>query len=205
MHLPCLSFVMIRDKSILLKLNSETSDETFLFHALKSFRPSRMRCPTCGALGGHRRRGSYKRWMISVVDGNRCERQIRIPLYQCPSCGHSHALIPDILIPFASYSLRFILIVLRSYLERSCTVRVLCARWQISASTLYNWIHLFSHHFSAWRGILYRIRRVELRALDDVENTTAFPSAFFQRFGFSFLQQSQTAHSVPVADSSGGT
>jgi len=205
MHLPCLSLVMIRDKSILLKLNSETSDETFLFHALKSFRPSRMRCPACGIPGGHRRRCSYKRWMISVMDGRRCEKQVRISLYICPSCGRSHAVIPDVLIPFASYSLRFILSVLRSYLERSSTVRVLCARWQISASTLYTWIHLFSHHFSAWRGILYRIRRVELCALDDVVNTTAFPSAFFHRFGFSFLQPSQTAHSVPVADSSGGT
>lgn len=205
MHLPCLSLVMIRDKSILLKLNSHSSDETFLFQALKAFQPSRMHCPACGAVGGHRRRGSYKRWMISVVDGIRCEKLVRIPLYQCPSCGRSHAVIPDVLIPFASYSLRFILTVLRSYLVRTCTVRVLCSRWQISASTLYNWIHLFSHHFSAWRGILYRIRRVEAHALDEVWNAIAFPSAFFQRFGFSFLQASQTAHFSRVADSSGGT
>lgn len=196
---------MIRDKSILLKLKSETSDETFFLLALRSFRPSSMRCPACGTVGGHRRRGAYNRCMISVVDGARCEKPVNIPLFRCPSCGRSHALIPDVLIPFASYSLRFILHILRSYLDRTCTVRALCSCWQISTSTLYGWIHLFSQHFSVWRGILYRIRQVESSALDDVENSIAFPSVFFSRFGFSFLQASQTAQCSPVADISAGT
>ena len=147
---------MIKDKSILLKIKYESSDRFLLNRSIKGFRPSRICCPICGAVGGHRKIRSYTRMMITVVDGERYEEGVLIPVWQCSSCGHAHAILPDVLIPFRSYTLRFILTVLKAYLERSGNVRDLCGHWQISTSTLYDWIHLFAGQFSAWRGILYK-------------------------------------------------
>lgn len=185
--------LMIRQKSILLKLKYEKPDENLLAEALKSFRPSRMVCPACKAKGGHTPIRSYTRMMITVKNGKREEHVVSIPLYKCPSCGHSHAILPDVLIPYGSYSLRFILTVLKAYLERTCTVRTLCDKWQIAVSTLYDWIHLFASQYSAWRGILCQILWVTSKALQDTSDTAAFPSAFFSQFGFSFFQHLETA------------
>ena len=132
------------------------------------------------------------------------EEEVLIPLYQCPSCGHSHAILPDVLIPFGSYTLRFILTVLKAYLERTCTVRILCEHWKIAVSTLYGWIHCFAAHFSIWRSIFFHISWVTKQALNQVEEEESFPSAFSSRFGFSFLQLRSASHSGSVAEKPGG-
>lgn len=201
-----MDMAMIREKALLHKLKNESPDINLFHQARNGFRPSKTRCPYCGScLGGRTSIRSYPRMMITVVDGKRVEEEVQIPLYQCPSCGHSHALLPDVLIPFGSYTLRFILTVLKAYLERTCTVRELCARWQIAVSTLYGWIHCFAAHFSIWRSILFRISWVTKQALKQVEGEDSFPSAFFSQFGFSFLQMRSASHSAPVAERPGGT
>ena len=198
---------MIRENSILLKIKNEgTPDLMLLERTLKKFRPAQSRCPVCGAsFGGSRKLRTYPRMMISAKEGTRLEEVVQIPLYKCPSCGHSHAILPDVLIPFGSYSLRFILTILKDYLNRSCTVRRLCENWQIAVSTLYSWIHCFAEHFSVWRSILFRITWVTKQAMEDVAEATAFPSSFFRRFGFSFLQLRSTSHFLPVAEKPGGS
>ena len=196
---------MIREKALLYKLKIKSSDINLLHSSLKGFHPSKTRCPYCGSsLGGRSAIRTYPRMMITVENGARREEEIQIPLYQCPSCDHSHAILPDVLIPFGSYSLRFILTVLKAYLERTCSVRDLCEKWQIAISTLYGWIHCFAKHYSIWRSILFRITWVTEQSLKEVEETTAFPSSFSSRFGFSFLQMRSASHSIPVVGKPGG-
>ena len=95
-----------------------------------------------------------------MKDGLRCDSSVSIPRVLCTSCGHTHALIPDVLIPFGSYSLCFILSALQRYLNRSSTVAALCDSLQISISTLYGWIHLFEQHASLWLGILHKVAKL---------------------------------------------
>jgi hypothetical protein len=95
--------------------------------------------------------------MISVYKGKRIQTTLTIPRYLCESCGRTHALLPDVLIPFGSYSLRFVLTILRAYKNRTGTVAELCMDWEIAISTLYGWIHLFIDHHNAWCRILDRI------------------------------------------------
>ena len=40
---------------------------------------------------------------------------LRVPRVKCTSCGRTHALLPEMLIPYSSYSLRFVLTVLEAY------------------------------------------------------------------------------------------
>ncbi len=170
--------------------------------AVSGFVPAKCPCPKCGAIGRLKQIRSYKRDMISVSNNERTSIVLSVPRFLCSSCGHTHALLPDVLIPFGSYSLRFVLAVLLEYLGRSCTVADLCGHWQISIPTLYGWIHLFTEQYNAWCGILDRILWVCRDAVHAVTSVQAFPSDFFSRFGFSFLQGHQTSPSgvMPLPD-----
>lgn len=196
---------MIRAVAFFHKLKVASSDEILFRYAIRHCRLSAQKCPVCGAVGGHRQITPYHRWMITVQDGKRCERIVPVPMVRCSSCGHAHAILPDVLIPYSSYSLRFILTVLQSYLDRKHSVRDLCSGWEIAVSTLYTWIHQFAAQFSAWKGILHRIDWICRDALSVVQGTPAFPSGFFSRFGFSFLQCRAATPSMPVAPDTGGS
>lgn len=206
MHLPWMYTDMIREKAIFSKLNQlNISDQQLFDVAVSDFDPDTCACPECevvGCLVGFR---SYERHMISVDNGKRIDIRLSVPRFLCGSCGHTHALLPDVLIPYGSYSLRFIIVVLLAYLDRACTVADLCEQWHISISTLYDWIHLFIDQHNAWCEILERICWVCRKAIDSVSSVTAFPRVFFSRFHFSFLQRRQTSHTVPVLLRIGGT
>lgn len=163
--------------------------------AVAGFDPDKCSCPKCKAIGRLKQIRSYKRDMISASGNERVDTVVSVPRFLCESCGHTHALLPDILIPFGSYSLRFVLTVLLGYLGRSCTVAAFCEHWQIAISTLYGWIHLFTEQYNAWCKIFDRILWVCRDAIRSVVRTPAFPSSFFLRFGFSFLQRHQTSPS----------
>lgn len=190
---------MIREKAIFIKLNQLHFSDLQLFDmAVAGFKPSSCRCPKCGAVGRFSQIRPYRRFMISVEHGRRSDTELIVPRFKCGSCGGTHALLPDSLIPFGSYSLRFVLTVLLAYLNRSGTVADLCECWGIAISTLYGWIHLFRTQYNAWCRVLDRILWVTRSSLASVSDFPAFPSGFLARFGFSFLQRRETSPSGTV-------
>lgn len=199
MHLPEICTVMIREKAIFFKLNQiHFSDKQLFEQALSDFVPSKCSCPACGAVGRFEKAQSYNRFLISVSHGERIETVVSVPQIKCTSCGHTHAILPDILIPFGSYSLRFILTILYRYLTRPGTVADFCEHWGIAISTLYGWIHLFIDQYNAWCRVLDRILWICKDAIGAIRSFHAFPSDFFHRFRFSFLQRQKTSPTVPV-------
>jgi len=184
--------LMIRERAILCKLNRiKISDKELLDTAAPSFKS----CPACGARGCCHPHASYTRWMISIRNGVRVENMLTIKRVICASCGCTHALLYDVLIPYGSYSLRFILHVLRAYLNRSGTVAALCGQFSIAISTLYAWIDLFNEHANLWLSVLERISQVSLQIIDFFESIDMLPFSFFQRYGFSFFQNRRTTRS----------
>ena len=184
---------MITVKALLGKLNSlAISDERMIEASLAQINHSRIRCPRCGAIGRCRPIGSYKRMMITVVDGARHEVELEVPRVQCDSCRHTHALLADILVPYGSYALRFILHILNEYIHRGESVARLCERWAISIATLYGWIHLFRKHYNLWFRIMEQIDWVTQDALARICDIPEFPSAFFAQFRRSFLRKPAT-------------
>lgn len=179
---------MIRVVTLLCKLkNLEFSDEELfsLFQSNKQI--PKAKCSSCKSDSDYSRHSSYTRMIITVINGKRAEIMVSIPRVRC-HCGRTHALLPDILIPYSSYSLKFIVSVIKSYLNRSGTVVELCNTWQISVSTLYSWIHLFRDHYNLWVGAIREISFLSERVISDICNTPAFPSTFYKSFNFSFLQ-----------------
>ncbi|WP_279233234.1 DUF6431 domain-containing protein [Desulfallas thermosapovorans] len=115
----------------------------------------------------------------------------------CSSCGHTHAILPEIIIPYSSYSLIFILTVLRDYYLFHMTVQALCNKYMIATSTLYAWKRLFQIHKKLWLGILEDAATSSLTFLSTLPtaNTSDDLAAFFQSHAQSFLQGvTKTAH-----------
>lgn len=187
---------MIKSKAILRKsfrmLFSEDSDLQLFNRFKDSFIPHRFVCPSCHQSGVHSSASSYSRMIISVENGKRVEYLVQMPRIRC-ACGRCHAVIPDFLIPYGSYTIRFILHVLKEYLKHTSTVTSLCDHWNISVSTLYEWIHRFRSHFNLWSGIMNSISSINMHALDKVSDTIDFPVLFLQlTASFSFLQNYTT-------------
>ena len=181
--------LMIRKFTLLCKLNSiKDSDFRIFKNAQDSITISAEVCPTCGAKHLCSFHASYERDMIVIENNSAVCHNVSISRVICSSCGHTHALLPDILIPFGSYSLFFILKVLRSYYLHSYTSEMLCSIYSISISTLYTWIHLLNKHKALWLGVLSDLENSALSFLNLLMDNASFPMTFFREFHFSFLQ-----------------
>jgi hypothetical protein len=179
---------MIRVISLFCKLNSlKFSDLSIFNKSIDSLLNNPIVCPSCGADNLYPNYSSYERTMISFDENGRKEIIVSIPRCKC-SCGKTHALIPDILIPFSSYSLRFILITLWKFMCRKTSVEVFCYEHCIAVSTIYKWIHLFRLHYNLLVGAINEISKLSTDAITYIVSTQNLTGSFFNRFHFSFLQ-----------------
>lgn len=148
-------------------------------------------CPVCGTIGGCTEHESYNRTAIDFVSGDVCPRLIWVTRVKCASCGHTHALLFDPVIPYMRYSLLFVLHVLYARFCQGLSLSSIYASFGICARTLYRWIKVFECHSSEWLG---RLRVAErgasgsLKALLEKEPYADFAVAFFRKTNLSFLQ-----------------
>jgi hypothetical protein len=71
--------------------------------------------------------------------------EIIIPRLECNSCGHSHALLAPVIIPYSPFSFHFVISLLYDYMtHRYDTVAALCQVYDISISSLYRIFHRFT-------------------------------------------------------------
>lgn len=109
----------------------------------------------------------------------------------CDSCHHTHALLPDILIPYASYSLMFILRILRECFLGRSTMEHLCDRFSITPVQLHKWLKLWNKHKQQWLGILEDSETSDasfLKVLAVSDSYSSFSMSFIRRFTCNFLQ-----------------
>ena len=122
---------------------------------------------------------------------------VEIKRVRCASCGHTHAILPDYMIPYATYSLVFILRVLAAHFLGFETVEQLCRRFSISPSMLYQWKALFLAHKEIWLGVLEDDQTTpgsfvqRLFSLPNYFND--FGKPFYQKAAHSFLQRHREA------------
>jgi hypothetical protein len=171
---------------------NEISDLSLFHQSIDAFHIHRMSCSTCGSKHSCSDFSSYSRHMISFENNSVICHKLTIPRVICNSCGHTHAILPDILIPFGSYSLTFVLTVLRSYFIGTEIIVALCSRFQISVATLYDWIHLFKSQKKLWLGVLRDHTLSSQNFLNILFSHEFQIQSFFSISGFSFLQQPQT-------------
>jgi hypothetical protein len=195
---------MIRLFTIFCKLNFKTLSVKDLFlESMKAFSSDKLpfiklTCPHCGAkTPTWSYHDSYQRYLISFENEVTITYTIDITRIICSSCQHTHAILPEIIIPYGSYSLPFIMAVLKDYFSPELTVKTLCEKYQISISMLYGWKRLFLIHKKLWLGILENVYQSSIIFLSSIPNfnTSNDLSLFFLHNGHTFLQSiRKTAH-----------
>lgn len=142
---------------------------------------------------------SYKRYLVEFKDGEPAVRIVTAQRFRCSSCGHTHALLPSTLVPHSSYSLRFILTVLRTYFLKTDTVAGICETAGIAVSTLYRWKKWFFTHMQLLLGVVEAACTSGLRFLDELDGDIL--QDFYHSFRISFLQQlRRTDRELPFPD-----
>lgn len=158
---------------------------------MASFDPAREVCPHCHSRGNCSFHKTYPRYLVDFHQSRICSDVIRVTVVRCSSCGSYHSILPDVIIPYQSYSLPFILHVLSRYFQHHDTVSSICDRFDIAPPTLYRWKDLFLDHRSLWLGILdsqLQTPDLFLSYLQGSLSFSDFNSDFIHRFVFSFLQ-----------------
>jgi hypothetical protein len=174
-------------KSVLEKF----SDEVIFQKATDGFRYYNEQCPSCGAAGKLSPYGDYFRYLVSHDGEKIIEFSVNPLRFECVSCGKTHALLPDIIIPYSPYSLRFKLTALVAYFERSKTVAAVCEQFGIAVTTLYMWKHRLLEHKDLLLGILESHKepvQTFLRGLFASIQLSDKLRDFFRRYAFSFMQ-----------------
>lgn len=154
-------------------------------------------CPVCGSRGNCVSHAGYRRSLIDFEGGAVVYTSIEVKRVRCGSCGHTHAVLPDFIIPYTTYSLLFVLQVLAAYFLGSKTVEELCGRFSITPSMLYQWKANFLSDREIWLGVL---AAAEALPTDFIHQLFAMPSyavcfgiPFFSLAARSFLQTRRDA------------
>ena len=190
---------MIRKNSLFCKIIRIKTSSKFLFlDFMASFQPESEECPVCHSSGNCKTHASYSRAIIDIIHGKPVYQDICVIRVICESCGHTHAILPDTIIPYSQYGIFFILRILGEYFAHIKTVDALCLAYAITPSMLYRWRDLFLKNRSAWLGVLELAEQSPfdfIRFLCLTDPFSDFSSAFFRLTGFSFLQ----SHANPAA------
>ena len=182
---------MIRKNLLFIKmLNIKTSSKILFDRFMTRFVPSKETCPVCGSRGECHVHAYYGRTITDFVNGRRHKCTISVMRVICDSCHHTHAILPDHIIPYGTYGLFFVLRVLSEHIFQFRSIESICERYEISISQFRKWKCLFRQHKKLWLGELENLKtdtRDFMKTL--VSNPySGFSSEFISRFSFSFLQ-----------------
>lgn len=147
-------------------------------------------CPTCGCKGFCSPYGSYNRFLIDFKDGQPHCIHIKITRVIC-ECGHTHAILPDPIVPYLQYSLFYILLVLAVHSCHLMTIDRICDIYHITPSVLYRWSKVYDEHRREWQGLLKSMTsdiQHSLYELVHKENYASFAIFFIQKTNMSLLQ-----------------
>ena len=178
---------MIRIFNLFCKLkNIKLSDQEWFDRAIAKLNLSEQVCPYCDSKGQMILHDSYSRYMITLKTNHIKTEILQIPRVKCASCGYTHAVLPEVLIPYTSYSIRFILTVLKDYFLRTHTVEKICEMYQIAHATLYAFRDLFFSHKKLILGALNDAQKKQSDFIAEIDGQLLFQ--FWKSFRFSFLQ-----------------
>jgi hypothetical protein len=189
---------MIRKNALLCKLiHIKTSSKSLFQSCMATFQPELETCPACRSTGNCHVHDYYDRSIIDLKNGQQKRSSLCILRLLCSSCRKTHAVLPDILIPYSGYSLLFILRLLGEYFSGSASIERLCEKYKISKKQLYKWLDLWIIHKQEWLGVLADAECSNLtfwKSITSTVNYSDFAMNFYRCFQISFLQ----SHADPL-------
>ena len=189
---------MIRKNLLLCKLiRIKTSSKSLFDSYMGQFQPELETCPICGSTGNCHIHDYYGRSIIDFKAGRKQTENLCIMRVFCDSCEHAHAVLPDIIVPYSSYSLFFILFILGAYFAGLHTIEQLCERFDVSQKQFNKWLALWMAHKEQWLGMLEASETDNAafyRRLILLDSYSAFSMDFIRLTAHAFLQ----SHRNPV-------
>ena len=183
---------MIRKNALFCKIIRIKKSSKVLFDSyMDTFCPEKQTCPVCGSSFHCQIHAYYGRRIIDFICGVPVTTEVTVLRLACQSCGHTHAVLPDLIIPYSSYSLFFILRVLAEAFLHISSLERLCERFCITRNQLYKWKQLFQQHKREWLGIL---EDSETSGMDFLlmlaakPDYSSFAMDFTKQTSYSFLQ-----------------
>lgn len=172
-----------------------SENEINQFHQyIDSINIASLSCPLCGAKEALSYFASYDRHLITYDNEEVCDHMVIIPRYICSSCGHTHAILPPVIVPYLSFSFNFIVNIIHDYLVRKFnSVAVMCQNYGIAISTFYRIFKSFKEHKKLWLGLLEDKLTEDLFFIQDLKHSPftkieKFIKDFFTQMGLSFFQ-----------------
>ncbi len=189
---------MIRKNLLLCKIiRIKTSSKSLFDSYMEQFKPELETCPICGSTGNCHIHDYYDRSIIDFRTGRQDKSHLCVLRVFCDSCLHAHAILPDIIIPYSSYSLFFILRILGEHFSGFYTIEQLCERYDISQNQFGKWLALWKSHKKEWLGLLLDAETsnpVFLKHLATLDCFSSFSMEFIRLTSHSFLQ----SHRNPI-------
>lgn len=151
-------------------------------------------CPSCGARHSLSTFASYERHLQTYDNGEVQDNIITISRYICSSCGHTHAILPPVIIPYSSFSFKFTLSIVYDYfVGKFNSVESMCNHYGIAISSFYRLLRKFKEHKKLWLGLLEDkltssldfIQNLKIYTFTEIET---FIINFFKQNGLSFFQ-----------------
>lgn len=185
----------------------KNSSKSLFVRYMEMYSPDLETCPVCSSRGNCHIHAYYGRSITDFVSGHPRNENLCVLRVECASCGHTHAILPDFIVPYTGYSLFFILRALSEYFAGLYTLEAVCERFGISNATFHKWLALWKHHKSLWLGYLSNAETSDqafLRKLILGSTYSAFSMDFIRLTTHNFLQShrnpaigppgSETAH-----------
>lgn len=193
---------MIREKALFCKLFHDKKSSFDRFNGyMAAYRPELETCPCCKCKGKCRIHAYYKRYILDFRKGTPYCQQIRVMRVMC-ECGHTHAILPDFIVPYCQLSVKYLLQILFAFYIRHKSIVQICQYYGITAERLYQLKNLFETHKQLWLG---RMAAAEEKSADFIRSLVLEPDIsgylhdFYLLTSISFLQ----SHRNPTANSDG--
>ena len=161
------------------------------------FRPELETCPVCNSTNNCSIHAYYDRYLTDFCNGHQSSSCVRILRVVCSSCNHTHAVLPDIIIPYRTYTLFFILRVLAEHFRALSSVENICDRFEISIGTFYQWLKLWHEHKAEWLGLLSDLEYSDYDFLKFIlrgDRFSDFLMLFYKKAAISFMQSHCNPH-----------
>lgn len=122
---------------------------------IKNLNMFQVECNFCHAKGYCVKDGHYFRsYLLHKKDLEGNGMKISIQRLLCRSCKHSHALLPEEIIPYGQFSIVFIFWVLAAYYLEEKSMNAICKAYNISIQQLKRWKKTFFEQKQRYLGVL---------------------------------------------------
>lgn len=140
-------------------------------------------CNFCHVKGCCVKDGHYSRnYLLRKKDLDGAGTKIRIQRVLCRDCNHSHALLPEEIIPYGQFSIVFIFWVLAAYYLEEKSMNAICKAYNISVQQLKRWKKTFIAQKQRYLGVMKSQRWNEKAALGWLKKRRDYGAEFAESY-----------------------